>query len=181
MRVIFFIVIGIFLFFTAPIWVPIVGILGLVGAGTVIVGGVEASHAARQEVPVVTSAVAETQSTSDQVAAPGQVESEAAAKAKQLATETAAIEESTQASADIASVPTAEPTAPVGPAITNLGLPGALNDTFRRMIQNNGKHCNAITDHVWVTNERISIMCDRRLRMAFVRGPDGWRFGRPGE
>jgi hypothetical protein len=69
--------------------VPIVGILGLVGAGTVIVGGVEASHAARQEVPVVTSAVAETQSTSDQVAAPGQAESEAAAKAKQLAAEEA--------------------------------------------------------------------------------------------
>jgi len=38
MRVIFFIIIGIFLFFTAPIWVPIVGVLGLVGAGTVVVG-----------------------------------------------------------------------------------------------------------------------------------------------
>ena len=33
MRVIFFIIIGIFLFFTAPIWVPIVGVLGLVGVG----------------------------------------------------------------------------------------------------------------------------------------------------
>jgi hypothetical protein len=43
--VIFFFIIGIFLFFTARIWVPIVGVLGLVGAGTVVVGGIEASHA----------------------------------------------------------------------------------------------------------------------------------------
>jgi membrane-bound ClpP family serine protease len=54
MRIIFFIIVGIFLFFTAPIWVPIVGILGLVGAGTMVVGGIEASHAARQDVAVVT-------------------------------------------------------------------------------------------------------------------------------
>ena len=60
MRVIFFIIIGIFLFFTAPIWVPIVGVLGLVGVGTAVVGGIEASHAARQDV----SAVTEAQSTS---------------------------------------------------------------------------------------------------------------------
>jgi hypothetical protein len=44
-----------------------------------------------------------------------------------------------------------------------------------------GVHCNAITDHVWVTPEHISIMCDRRSRVAFIRGLDGWRFTRPWE
>jgi hypothetical protein len=177
MRVIFFIIIGIFLFFTAPIWVPIVGVLGLVGVGTAVVGGIEASHAARQDV----SAVTEAQSTSDQAAAPSQAESEAATKAKQLGTESAAIEESAQQSASVSSIPNTVPTAPVGPPTTQLGLPGALNDTFRGMIQKTGKHCNAITDHVWVTREHVSIMCDRRLREAFVHDADGWRFGRPGE
>ena len=177
MRVIFFIIIGIFLFFTAPIWVPIVGVLGLVGAGTVVVGGIEASHAARQDVAPIT----EVQSSADQAAAPSQAESEAATKAKQLATESAVIEESAQQSASVSSIPNTVPTAPVGPPTTQLGLPGALNDTFRGMIQKTGKHCNAITDHVWVTREHVSIMCDRRLRAAFIREADGWRFGRPGE
>jgi hypothetical protein len=178
MRIIFFIIVGIFLFFTAPIWVPIVGILGLVGAGTMVVGGIEASHAARQDVAVVTPVA---QSTPDQVAAPSQAESESATKAKELATETAAIEESEKQSASISSTPNAEPPAVVEQPTTQLGLPGALNDTFRGMIQNKGKHCDAITDHVWITPEHISIMCDRRLRAAFLRDADGWRFGRPGE
>jgi hypothetical protein len=177
MRVIFFIIIGIFLFFTAPIWVPIVGVLGLIGAGTVVVGGIEASHAARQDVAPIT----EVQSSADQAAAPSQAESEAATKAKQLATESAAIEESKRQSALISSIPNYPPPAVVEQPTTQLGLPVALNDTFRGMIQTKGKHCNAITDHVWVTPEHISIMCDRRLRAAFVRDADGWRFGRPGE
>jgi hypothetical protein len=56
-----------------------------------------------------------------------------------------------------------------------------LNETFRGMIQRTGKRCDAITDHVWVTPEHVSIMCDRRLRAAFIHDPDGWRLGRPGE
>src|ERR1700733_9610604 len=177
MRVIFFIIIGIFLFFTAPIWVPIVGVLGLVGAGTVVVGGIEASHAARQDVAPIT----EGQSRADQAAAPSQADNEAVTKAKQRATESAAIEESAQQSASVSSIRNTVPTDAVGPPTTQLGLPGALNDTFRGMIQKTGKHCNAITDHVWVTREHVSIMCDRRLREAFVHDADGWRFGRPGE
>jgi hypothetical protein len=177
MRVIFFIIIGIFLFFTAPIWVPIVGVLGLVGAGTVVVGGIEASHAARQDVAPIT----EVQSNADQAVAPSQAESEAATKAKQLATESAAIEESTRQSALISSIPNVQPPAVVEQPTTQLGLPGALNDTFRGMIRNKGQHCSAITDHIWVTPEHVSVMCDRRLRAAFVHDADGWRFGRPGE
>jgi hypothetical protein len=56
-----------------------------------------------------------------------------------------------------------------------------LNDIFRGIIQRTGKRCDAITDHVWVTPEHLSIMCDRRLRAAFIHDPDGWRLGRPGE
>jgi hypothetical protein len=177
MRVIFFIIVGIFLFFTAPVWVPIVGVIGLVGVGTAVVGGIEASHAARQDVAPIT----EVNSSSDQTAESNQAKSEAVTNAEQLATETAAIEESTRQSSLISSIPSTQPPAVVEQPTTQLGLPGALNDTFRGMIQNKGKHCNAITDHVWVTPEHISIMCDRRLRAAFVRDADGWRFGRPGE
>jgi hypothetical protein len=177
MRVIFFIIIGIFLFFTAPIWVPIVGVLGVVGVGTAVVGGIEASHAARQDVPAVT----EVQSTSNQTATSNEAKSEAVANTEQPATtESAAIEEPTHQSALISSIPNAQPPVVEQPT-TQLGLPGALNDTFRGMIRNKGKHCNAITDHVWVTPEHVSVMCDRRLRAAFVRDADGWRFGRPGE
>jgi hypothetical protein len=168
---------GFFCSSTAPIWVPIVGVLGLVGVGTAVVGGIEASHAARQDV----SAVTEPQSTSDQTAASNQVKGEAVTNAEQLATESAAIEESTQQSASVPSIPNTVPTAPVGPPATQLGLPGALNDTFRGMLQKTVKHCNAITDHVWVTPEHVSVMCDRRLRAAFIHEADSWRFGRPGE
>jgi hypothetical protein len=59
----------------------------------------------------------------------------------------------------------------------SLLLPATLNDTFRGLIYRTGKRCNAITDHVWVTPEHISIMCDRRLRAAFIHEGDGWRFG----
>jgi hypothetical protein len=177
MRIIFFIIVGIFLFFTAPIWVPIVGILGLVGVGTAVVGGIEASHAARQDVAPIT----EVNSSSDQTAESNQAKSEAVTNAEQLATETAAIEESTRQSSLISSIPSTQPPAVVEQPTTQLGLPGALNDTFRGMIRNKGKHCSAITDHVWVTNERISVMCDRRFRAAFIHEADGWRFGRAGE
>ena len=57
--------------------------------------------------------------------------------------------------------------------MTNLGLAGPLNDAFRGMIQKTGKHCKAITDHVWVTPQRVSIMCDQRLRAAFIYDADG--------
>ena len=181
MRVIFFIIIGIFLFFTAPIWVPIVGVLGLVGAGTVVVGGIEASQAARHEVPAATPAVTEAQSTSDQTPVSNPAKSEAVTNPDQLATETAAIEESSQQSASISSVPSAVPTAPVGQPMTNMGLAGSLNDAFRGMVQKTGKHCNAITDHVWITPQHVSIMCDRRLRAAFIYDAAGWRLGRSGE
>jgi hypothetical protein len=60
-------------------------------------------------------------------------------------------------------------------------LSAQLNDTFRGMIERTGRRCNVITDHVWVTPEHISAMCDRRVRAAFIHEPDGWRFGRPGE
>ena len=63
----------------------------------------------------------------------------------------------------------------------SLGLSPELNDAFRGMIQRTGKRCNTITDHVWVTAEHVSIMCDRRLRVAFIHEGDGWRLGRPGE
>lgn len=49
MKVLFYIVAAIFLFFTAPIWVPALGILGLVtgiGAGTAIIAANHASSAA---------------------------------------------------------------------------------------------------------------------------------------
>jgi hypothetical protein len=101
----------------------------------------------------------------------------AAEEAKQIAMQTAALDESARAAA-LASVP--KPSVSPG-QLPPLLLPATLNDMFRGMIQKTGKHCNAITDHVWVTSEHLSVMCDRRLRAAFVRDADGWRFGRAGE
>ena len=106
-------------------------------------------------------------------------EAAAAAEAQRLSDEASA---RVQASHQLTSVtilipPPAKPDQPT----TRSDLPGPLNDTFRGMIQKTGKRCNAITDHVWVTSEHLSIMCDRRLRAAFIHEPDGWRFGRPGE
>jgi hypothetical protein len=101
----------------------------------------------------------------------------AADEAKQIAMQTAALDKSARIAAS-ASVP--QPSVSPGQLQTLL-LPATLNDKFRSMIQRTGKRCNAITDHVWVTTEHISVMCDRRLREAFVHEADGWRFGRPGE
>jgi hypothetical protein len=106
-------------------------------------------------------------------------EAAAAAEAQRLSDEASA---RVQASHQLTSVtilipPPAKPDQPT----TRSDLPGPLNDTFRGMIEKTGKRCNAITDHVWVTSEHLSIMCDRRLRAAFIHEPDGWRFGRPGE
>jgi len=44
-----------------------------------------------------------------------------------------------------------------------------------------GRSCEAITDHVWVNPAHVSLMCDRKLRVAFIQGPKGWRLARPGE
>jgi hypothetical protein len=101
----------------------------------------------------------------------------AADEAKQIATQTAALDESARTAAS-ASVP--QPSVSPGQLQTLL-LPATLNDKFRSMIQRTGKRCNAITDHVWVTTEHISVMCDRRLREAFIHEGDDWRLGRPGE
>ena len=101
----------------------------------------------------------------------------AADEARRIAIETAAVDASARAAAS-ASVP--QPS--VSPSqLQTLLLPATLNDMFRGAIQRIGKRCNAITDHVWVTTEHISVMCDRRLRAAFIHEGDGWRLGRPGE
>jgi hypothetical protein len=54
MKILFYIILAIFLFFTAPIWVPAVGILGLatgIGAGTAIIAANHASSAAPAPAP----------------------------------------------------------------------------------------------------------------------------------
>ena len=56
-----------------------------------------------------------------------------------------------------------------------------LNQTFRDMIIRSGRPCAIITDHVWITAAHVSLMCDRKSRVAFVQEPQGWRFARPGE
>jgi hypothetical protein len=98
------------------------------------------------------------------------------AEAKRLADEAAALDESTRQTAAITGGPDTQPAKP-----DQMLLPATLNDTFRGIIHRTGKRCNAITDHVWVTPEHISIMCDRRLRAAFIREGDGWRLARPEE
>jgi hypothetical protein len=67
------------------------------------------------------------------------------------------------------------------PVSRNAPLPVTLNEAFRAMLTRNGKRCIAITDHVWVAVNHLSIMCDRRLRAAFLNDGNGWRIGRPGE
>jgi hypothetical protein len=114
----------------------------------------------------------------DDAAARDQEARQAAAdEAKQTAMQTAALDESARAAAS-ASVP--QPSVSPGQLPTLL-LPATLNDEFRRVIQKTGKHCNAITDHVWVTTEHISIMCDRHLRAAFIHEGEAWRLAVPGE
>ncbi len=102
----------------------------------------------------------------------------AAEEAKQTAIETAALNDSARATAASAS----EAPAATGQfQLQTLLLPATLNDKFRGMVRRTDKRCNAITDHVWVTTEHISVMCDRRLRAAFIHEGDGWRLARPGE
>ena len=60
-------------------------------------------------------------------------------------------------------------------------LPPELNQTFREMIIRSGRPCVIITDHIWITAAHVSLMCDRKSRVAFVQEPQGWRFARPGE
>jgi hypothetical protein len=100
------------------------------------------------------------------------------AEAKRIAMETVALDESARAAAG-SDVPGTPPAAPE--QLQTLLLPATLNDKFRGMIQRTGKRCNAITDHVWVTTEHISIMCDKRLRAAFIHEGDIWRLAHPGE
>ena len=102
----------------------------------------------------------------------------AADEAKRVAMETAALNESTRASAANASEP---PATPGQFQLQTLLLPATLNDKFRGMVRRTGKRCNAITDHVWVTTEHISVICDKRLRVAFIHEGDDWRLARPGE
>ena len=101
----------------------------------------------------------------------------AADEVKQTAIETAALDASARAAVS-ASVP--ESSGSPGQLQTLL-LPATLNDKFRVMIQRSGKRCKTITDHVWVSTEHISVMCDRRLRAAFIHEGDDWRLARPGE
>ena len=97
----------------------------------------------------------------------------------------AAREQGAEQSAAIASVPETRPSLrarnwagePTPPDI----LPGFLNEMFRKMVEKTGKRCKAITDHVWVTPEHISLMCDRRIRAAFIHEENGCRLGNPGE
>jgi hypothetical protein len=128
------------------------------------------------------------------------------AEAQRLATENAALEESTRAASATPSQKTTQSSLDTNKAwcavltsrsdpeskalaaanckpfsLQTLALPVSLNDTLRNMIQKTGKRCNAITDHVWITPEHVSVMCDRRLRAAFIHEADSWRFGRPNE
>ena len=45
-------------------------------------------------------------------------------------------------------------------------LPPELNQTFRDMIVRSGRSCVLITGHVWVNLAHVSLMCDRKLRVA---------------
>ena len=127
------------------------------------------------------AADADAKRLADEITAHDQAAKQTAAddEAKRLAMETAAVEESARAAA--ATSATYTPPATSDEKGTRSGLSGELNDTFRGMIQRTGKRCNTITDHVWVTSEHISIMCDKRVRAAFIREGDGWRLARPGE
>ena len=49
------------------------------------------------------------------------------------------------------------------------------------MIIRGGRPCAMVTDHIWINASHVSLMCDRKLRVAFVQEPQGWRFARAGE
>jgi hypothetical protein len=76
---------------------------------------------------------------------------------------------------------TIEPKPAQLPTIAAAALSPELNQTFRNMIIRSGRSCVLITDHIWVNLAHVSLMCDHRLRVAFVQGPQGWRFARAGE
>lgn len=183
MRIILIGMVLIFLFFTAPIWIPLVAIGGgvaLIGAAVGTVAAVhEASSAPQPQTPpdrpVATIADAQPIPTKAETITDNEKQAATAAEAQRLSVEGAAV-----ASAEQLRTAATEQQPPMLDQ-TPVGLPGVLNDTLRAMLQRTGKHCNAITDHVWVTPNHVSIMCDRRLRAAFVRESDSWRFGRPGE
>jgi hypothetical protein len=123
---------------------------------------------------------ADAKRTAEEAEARANVEKQAsaAAEAQRLSDEAAAVAAAQQLTTAASAVPpSVKPDQPIGRS----GLSGPLNDAFRGMIQKTGKRCNAITDHMWVTTEHVSIMCDRRLRAAFIHESDGWRLGRPGE
>jgi HJR/Mrr/RecB family endonuclease len=77
---------------------------------------------------------------------------------------------------------TIEPKPPQLPMIgRKAALSSELNQTFRDMIIRTGRPCMLITDHVWLSLAHVSLMCDRKLRVAFIQEPQGWRFARTGE
>jgi hypothetical protein len=164
----------IFLWCTAWLWVPLLAI----GTGVALIGGAVAVHQAtsapQPETPEKAQSEPDAKLISEAPDASANDAKQAGAEAQGLSDEQSAVAASQQ-------LTTAALTQSSKPDQTRLGLPALLNDTFRGMIQKTGKRCNAITDHVWVTPEHVSIMCDRRLRAAFIHESDGWRFGRPGE
>ena len=89
---------------------------------------------------------------------------------------------STEGTAAASDLPSIEPEpAALHTIARTAALPAGLNQTFRDMVLHSGRPCATVTDHVWVNRAHISLMCDRKLRVAFVQDPQGWRFARPGE
>jgi hypothetical protein len=165
----------IFLWCTAWLWVPLLAI----GTGAALIGGAVAVHQASSAPQPAPPEKAQNEPDAKPIAEATDAtaydsKQTAAAEAQRLSDEQSAVTASQQFT-------TAALTQSANPDQTPSSLPGRLNDTFRAMIQRTGKRCSAITDHVWITPDHVSIMCDRRFREAFIRESDGWRFGRPGE
>lgn len=60
-------------------------------------------------------------------------------------------------------------------------LKWALSEKIRKVMEATGRHCQTITDYVWISPSHISIVCDRTFREAFVRDERGWRIARAWE
>lgn len=107
-------------------------------------------------------------STSRDLSAPD-ITATIAPKSQELPIKTTAF----QPSSTIGSIPTDLPaiarTAP---------LPAELNETFRGMVFRSGRSCLTIT---WVNRAHVSLVCDRKLRVAFIQEPQGWRLAGPRE
>jgi hypothetical protein len=88
--------------------------------------------------------------------------------------------EATTIAADLSSTIEPKP-AQLSTIARTAALSPELNQTFRNMIIRSGRSCVLITDHIWLNLAHVSLMCDRKLRVAFVQGPQGWRFARAGE